>query len=135
MTMCSIAERAGASIGSLYQFFPNKEAVAEALRSGYTGEVEAIWSALALNAKNPSIEDIINQLFIPQIEFVKSHRTFLPLLDAPSTASTWRRRELIRNRIARVLMARQPGLTRKKALQAGAVVQQVAKLISFPIFL
>src|ERR1700743_2269238 len=30
-TMTEIAERAGAAIGSLYQFFPSKEALAEAL--------------------------------------------------------------------------------------------------------
>src|ERR1700728_1934852 len=30
-TMTEIAQRAGASIGSLYQFFPSKEALAEAL--------------------------------------------------------------------------------------------------------
>src|SRR3984893_8176245 len=32
-TMRDIAERAGASIGSLYQFFPNKEVVAQAIKT------------------------------------------------------------------------------------------------------
>src|SRR5262249_34592997 len=32
-TMTAIADRAGAAIGSLYQFFPTKEALAETLRS------------------------------------------------------------------------------------------------------
>ncbi|HWY97272.1 MAG TPA: helix-turn-helix domain-containing protein, partial [Steroidobacteraceae bacterium] len=34
-TMTQIAERAGASIGSLYQFFPSKEVLAEALFGRY----------------------------------------------------------------------------------------------------
>lgn len=126
-TMCAIAKRAGASIGSLYQFFPNKEAVAEALRAEYIEDVEAIWEMLAKNADKLSVEDLVDQLVCSQTEFVKSHRAFLPLLDAPSTASTWRRRESIRNRIARVLTVRQPGLPRKRALQEGAVVQQIVK--------
>src|SRR5271157_4526284 len=34
-TMTEIAQRAGAAIGSLYQFFPSKEALAEALFDRY----------------------------------------------------------------------------------------------------
>ena len=34
-TMRDIAERAGASIGSLYQFFPNKDVVARAIKTQY----------------------------------------------------------------------------------------------------
>ena len=126
-TMCSIAERAGASIGSLYQFFPNKEAVTEAVRAGHIGEAEAIWATLVQKAAKLSIESLIDHLVRAQIEFVKTHRAFLPLLDAPSTASTWRRRESIRNRIASLLVVRNPDLSRKKALQIGAVVQQIVK--------
>ncbi len=36
-TMTEIAARAGASIGSLYQFFPTKELIAEALHAQYSG--------------------------------------------------------------------------------------------------
>ncbi|MGH9690002.1 MAG: hypothetical protein ACRD4C_02665 [Candidatus Acidiferrales bacterium] len=71
---------AGASIGSLYQFFPNKEAVAKSAPRRILRRGEAIWSALARDAKNSSIYDIINHIVIFQIEFVKSHRAFLPLL-------------------------------------------------------
>ena len=46
-TMCSIAARAGASIGSLYQFFPNKAAIVQALRRRYCDEFELMWAPLA----------------------------------------------------------------------------------------
>src|ERR1700734_989224 len=38
-TMTQIAQRAGASIGSLYQFFPSKEVLAEALFGRYVDRV------------------------------------------------------------------------------------------------
>lgn len=126
-TMCAIAKRAGASIGSLYQFFPNKEAVAEALRAAYIGEVEALWASLALKAPTLSAEALVSEIVSSHIKFAKSHRAFVALLEAPPTVNTWRRRALIRDRIARVLMARKPRSSRKRAMQTGAVVHQVVK--------
>lgn len=38
-TMSAIAQRAGASIGSLYQFFPNKESIGNALLAKYLEEL------------------------------------------------------------------------------------------------
>lgn len=126
-TMCAIAKRAGASIGSLYQFFPNKEAVAEALRAAYIGEVEALWASLALKAPTLSAEALVSEIVSSHVKFAKSHRAFVALLEAPPTVNTWQRRALIRDRIARVLMARKPRSSRKRAMQAGAVVHQVVK--------
>ena len=45
-TMTEMAERAGASIGALYQYFPNKEAIARALRQQFGDEMEARWTPL-----------------------------------------------------------------------------------------
>jgi AcrR family transcriptional regulator len=41
-TMRDIAERAGASIGSLYQFYRNKDVVARAIKTQYCQEVKAV---------------------------------------------------------------------------------------------
>jgi len=38
-TMTEIASRAGASIGAVYQYFPNKEAITAALRAQYVKEL------------------------------------------------------------------------------------------------
>src|SRR5688500_4830294 len=41
MTTNSVAKRAGVSVGSLYQYFPSKEALIVGLLGRYTEEVEA----------------------------------------------------------------------------------------------
>lgn len=126
-TMCAIAERAGSAIGSVYQFFPNKDAVAEALRARYVGEVEALWWELADHAQTLTAEVLVAELVKAEVDFAQRHRAFLALLDAPVTANSWKRRERIANGIARLLMTSNPQMARVEALEAGAVVHQIVK--------
>lgn len=125
--MCAIAERAGSSIGSLYQFFPNKEAVAEALRASYIGEVEELWESLAVKSARLKAETLVHELVRSQIAFANRHRAFVALLDAPATTNSWRRRELVRARIARMLTAKNPRLSRIQSAETAAVVHQIVK--------
>ncbi|MGH9469301.1 MAG: TetR family transcriptional regulator [Terriglobia bacterium] len=124
-TMCAIAERGRASIGSLYQFFPNKESVAEALRARYAQETESVWADLALKAKGLPVRQLVGCLIDSQIQFAESHAAFLALLDAPPTTHTARRRKLMQQRIAKVLLARRPRMSRPKALRIAAVMQHI----------
>lgn len=124
-TMCAIAERASASIGSLYQFFPNKESVVEALRARYAKEIEKEWRRLALNTSFLTVDGLARGLIDSQIQFARSHPAFLSLLDAPPTARTLHRRKMMRERIAQVLLARRLRTSQTKALRAGAVMQQI----------
>jgi AcrR family transcriptional regulator len=126
-TMAAIAERAGASIGSLYQFFPNKESVVEALRAQYVNEIEKLWAALAAEASRLPVSELVSRLFRSQIEFAEGHPAFLALFDAPPTVNTARRRETVRGRIARVILKRKPRMSRSKALRLAAVVHQIVK--------
>ncbi|MGH9358885.1 MAG: TetR/AcrR family transcriptional regulator [Terriglobia bacterium] len=126
-TMCGIARRARASIGSLYQFFPNKESVAEALRARYGKEIEKLWTELALEAKVLTVEELVCRLVDSHIQLAESHPAFLALLDAPPTAHTAQRRKLMRDRITAVLLARNIGVSGMKAARAGAVVQQILR--------
>ncbi len=126
-TMCAIAQRAGSSIGSLYQFFPNKESVVDALRAQYVKEVERLWAALAAEAHNLTVEELVSRLVRSQVEFAERHPASLALFEAPPTANTPRRREIIRARIARVLLARKPRISRARALRLAAVVHEIVK--------
>ncbi len=61
-TMAEIASRAGAKIGSLYRFFPNKEAVGEALLQQHMAIVHDEYEALARRAADLSPEQLADIL-------------------------------------------------------------------------
>lgn len=124
-TMSAIAERAHSCIGSLYQFFPNKRSVAEALRDEYVQEIEQSWIALGREAPSLASEELTCRLIKLQIEIIKSHPALLALLDVPSRSH--KRRQLVRARIAAVLVAHKPRMSRTTALRVASVVQQVSK--------
>ena len=66
-TMAEIAARAGAKIGSLYRFFPNKDAVAEALMRRYAEALQAEYDAihaLTADATPQELADILIDLLV-----------------------------------------------------------------------
>lgn len=128
-TMSAIAHRAQSCIGSLYQFFPNKRSVAEALRAQYIQEIDQSWTALAGQAAGLSAENLACRLVSLQIEIVKTFPALLALLDVPATSHSPTRRELIRARIATVLMAHKPRLSKASALRTASVVQQISRAL------
>lgn len=128
-TMSAIAERAGSCIGSLYQFFPNKRSVAEALRAQYIEDVEQRWTALAREAPGLSARHLVRRLIELQAQIAKSHPVLLALLDVPPTLHTTRRRQLVRNWIAAVLVAHRRRMSGAAALRIASVVQQVSRAL------
>ena len=126
-TMSAIAACAESAIGSLYQFFPNKESVVDALRAQYARELEKIWDSLAAEANRLTVEKLVSRLIHSQVDFAERHAAFLALFDAPPTVNTVRRREMFRMRIVRVILKRNPRIARNETLRIAAVVQQIVK--------
>ena len=62
-TMTEIASRAGAAIGSLYQFFPSKEALAEALFNRFAERAAAAFAQVEARAPGCSARELAD-LFI-----------------------------------------------------------------------
>ncbi|MBS1004663.1 TetR/AcrR family transcriptional regulator [Acetobacter thailandicus] len=74
-TMAEIAARAGAKVGSLYRFFPNKEAVADALVQRHIAVLEDEYAALAKRAATLSpdaLADVLIELLVTLHPRVKS---------------------------------------------------------------
>lgn len=125
-TMSEVAIRAGASIGSLYQFFPNKEAVTQALCTGYAQQIQKLWAPLGENAKTLNLETFIDRLIDVTIEFVDEHPAFLALLDAPvSTRKPTAIRNRFRELMAGFVLKRKPRMSKTKALRMATVTLKI----------
>lgn len=81
-TMTEVAARAGASIGSLYQFFPTKALVAEAL---HAQELDALSGVIAgLSGAVPpgsSLAYVAGLLFDGLVAFLADHPAFLVMAE------------------------------------------------------
>jgi len=130
-TMSAIAERAGASIGSLYQFFPNKAAVTQALRTEYSKHFDALCAELAESAAALNLEELVGRLIDMTVGFVDSHPAFLALLDAPRSTRTPRAvRNLILDRFESIFLAQRPELGKPGATQLAVVTMQIVKALN-----
>jgi len=85
--MSSIAEKAGAPIGSLYQFFPSKEAVAEGLLSCYLREMSAWWETLDERVAKMDFKEFAHELIVHYIGFLRDRPALSELAEASSSFS------------------------------------------------
>ncbi len=111
-TMTEIAGSAGASIGSLYQFFPSKEVLADAVLARYGELVAAALDEVATRAPGLSATALAEALLDLLVGLRQETSAAAALLDARSEWSARRAelRQLIRRHIARILLACSPGL-------------------------
>jgi len=127
-TMTEIAERAGASIGALYQYFPNKEAIAAALRRQYGDEMAALWTAMMAQGSKLSVKQLVDRLFDVVIDFMENRPAYIPLLGMPKT---YRRDPVARNRLrelfADLFREKRPELSKEEAFRIANVALQIVK--------
>ncbi|HEY3909091.1 MAG TPA: helix-turn-helix domain-containing protein [Stellaceae bacterium] len=111
-TMTEIAALAGAPIGSLYQFFANKEALADALLAQYGELIEAGLAAIENRADQLSAMAMTDALLGLIAGLRQQTGAAWALLDARSDWSARRAelRRLTRRLIARILAKRAPQL-------------------------
>jgi len=128
MTMTGIAERAATSVGSLYQYFPDKETIAQALFERLGQEMEERWTPLFETIQSLDAVEIARRLVDLLHSSIDEHPAYLPLLDAPlklhrSAAA----RSRLRARLAKALMARQPNLSPDDSLLVANMTVQILK--------
>ena len=128
-TMTEIAAQAQSSIGSLYQFFRTKEAVAEALLGQ---QMDALWErldALAEAAARLDAVALAHALAVCLVEFRADHPSFGTLIERPGPASTvvLGARRRVRERVEAILAAHAPRADRKVVRAMAPVIQHVMK--------
>lgn len=124
-TMTEVAARAGASIGSLYQFFPTKEVLAQALVEQYVQAVYAELGKLAESSAQWSTEELAQKLCGFLVMFRKRHPAFVTLESTVSDGMTIRRR--VRAELQALLARRAPHRSSEEMHAISVVVQQMMK--------
>jgi AcrR family transcriptional regulator len=131
-TMTEIAARAGAPIGSLYQFFPAKEALADTLVQQYIDLLVGEFRALEANARSLDTPALIEGLFGLLRGHPKERAATMPLAEARMDERTRRVafRHMARKHIGAILRARNPGLSAELATVRAVVLLQLMKAAS-----
>src|ERR1700722_2555004 len=131
-TMTEIAARAGAPIGSLYQFFPAKEALADTLVQNYAAMLAADLTALEVRAGEIDADTLVEGLFGLLRAHPHERAATLPLAEARMDERTRRTtfRHMLRKRIATILRKRDPALPVDAARAMAVVVLQLMKAAS-----
>jgi AcrR family transcriptional regulator len=130
-TMTEIASRAGAAIGSLYQFFPSKEALAEALFNRFAERAAAAFARVEELAPGYSARELAD-LFIDHKLGQGTDRDVAIALSNVVAGIVERRKPLgdaLRGRIASILSAGNPALSEDEAAAAAVIVNQVMKMV------
>src|SRR5580704_6521092 len=115
-TMRDIAERAGWSIGSLYQFFPSKEVVARELKTQYCQELKGLWASLVAVSVKTTTSRLVDQFLHVTIRAIEERPAIIRLMDAPhSTHPAADIKESLRQQLAELFLTRKPRISPIKA--------------------
>lgn len=118
VTMEAIAARAGTSIGSLYQFVPNRDALLHAVADAYLADLNVLLDArdepAAARLPLPALVDAVLE---PFEHFHRTHPGYFAILFAPQGSAALR---ALRGRLRAQLLARVEALFRARAPRLGA---------------
>jgi AcrR family transcriptional regulator len=128
-TMTEVAARATTAIGSLYQFFPNKEALADAVLARYGELMEAGLRRIEQKAAGLSPAGLADALFDLMADSCGDRAAAVVLLDARADAEIRRAavRDFMRGRIADLLRTTAPRLSAPQAAAMAAALLQTLK--------
>ena len=130
VTMTAIAKEAEASIGALYDYFPDKESLAIALTAQVVAESDAHWKRLLANPSSLT-KDALAELFVEgALELVRERPAYLPLFDAPIAYTRSNAdREPLRRAFAVALQAASPELADDQAFLRAQVIVELIKAL------
>jgi len=131
-TMAEIAARAGAPIGSLYRFFPSKDALADALMKRYRDLIDQALEKVEYRRDAVTTEGFADALLDALVELRgETQAAVVALLDERSDSSVRKRDfgEAIRLHIVRILRLRDASIRPKKAEDMSVVLLQNMKMM------
>ncbi|ACO32921.1 TetR/AcrR family transcriptional regulator [Acidobacterium capsulatum] len=127
-TMQAIADRSASSIGALYNYFPDKQAIAVTLLRKYSEELRSRIRALMDRAETLSTRDFAVEFIDCIIQFARDYPAWLNLLTAPVR---FRRdaaaRRALRLYLAQAFERKNPALSSERAMLVANVSVQIAK--------
>ncbi|HWT97452.1 MAG TPA: helix-turn-helix domain-containing protein, partial [Terriglobales bacterium] len=128
-TMTEIAAKAGASIGSLYQFFATKDVLAAALHQANGEALSQMLEQLAQETAGQNPIAVADRLFADLKSFLDQHPAFVVLLDRrdPDHAAKEVRRAKLRGQIADLLQQTRPPLAAARAEAMAVIILHVMK--------
>ncbi len=126
-TMSEIAERANACIGSLYQFFPNKESIGCALHIQCGEEIEQRWAPLLAQTTPGGLDDLFDRLIDVTVDYIDTHPVLVALQQAQKSHWNEKLRKRLERQIARFYLARTRKLDKSTADIYAAVSMQIIR--------
>ncbi|MBB5192368.1 AcrR family transcriptional regulator [Silvimonas terrae] len=128
-TMTEIAAQAGSSIGSLYQFFPTKEHVADAVLTDHAADLYQRMDLLTQQATQWSVADTARHLFTALIQFRAAHPAFAVLVEARGAppVKAMGVRQKMREHVLAILRLKAPDKTDEALAPVAVVVLQIMK--------
>jgi len=127
-TMTQIADLAQASIGTLYQYFPNKEALMNALRQQYIDEMKLRWAPFTETPEKLSIQQLVDRIFDIVLDYIEKRPAYFPLLGTPRgnqrdpSGRSW-----LREHFAALFREALPEMTQEESFRVANVTVQVLK--------
>ncbi len=124
----AIAERAGASVGSLYHFFPNKDAILEALAERYAQSMTSLLQReLRIDEPWVPLPELFTQLIVSFAAMDEAHPGYLAVCRATDSASggkspvSLQTEEHMQALVRTLLVARMPGIPEDEAARHAAL--------------
>lgn len=130
-TMTAIAEKSASSIGALYQYFPDKETIALALRKQYSDEMDNRWTALIEIAAGLNIAELGERIIDLMVAFLHEHPAYFCLLNASLKYKRSDQDRLrLRKRFAAVIREKQPAMNSTDSLRLAIVALEIVKSLN-----
>lgn len=134
-TTNAIAARAGMSPGSLYQFFPNKEAIAEALAARYIDQLRLTQEmAFGADLAQMPLAELLNRVVDPFVSFNLANPAFQVLFNAPGlprrlATATSQLHDAVRERVDAMIALRAPALPAGQRARSAEVSVQIFRAL------